>query len=58
MRKSIKIMISLIITALFVVGCSSSNDIKGNNIEDIELKEAKKIATKQGYSLKLDETIA
>lgn len=58
MMKSITILTTFIITALFIVGCSSSNDIQDNNTEDIALIEARKIASQQEYSLKLDETIA
>ena len=58
MRKSIILLTSFIITTVFIVGCSSSNGVQDNNSEDIVLKEAKKIATQQEYSLKLDETTA
>lgn len=57
MRKSIVLLISFIITTVFMVGCGGNN-IQDNNSEDIALKEAKKIATQQGYSLKLDEFIS
>lgn len=58
MRKSITLLISFIITVLSIVGCSSTNNIQENNLDDIALKEAQKIATQQGYSLKLDEITA
>lgn len=41
------------ITVLIAVGCSISNiDVQEINIDEIALKEAKKITSEQGYTLK------
>lgn len=58
MRKGIMKLFCLIATILFTVGCSNGRSYESDSIEDMALKEAEKIATEQGYSLKLDETIA
>lgn len=50
MKKSITILIYLIITVLITVGCNSN--IQEFNIDEIALKEAKKITSEQGYTLK------
>ncbi|WP_434799542.1 hypothetical protein [Terrisporobacter vanillatitrophus] len=52
MKKILMISISFIITALFAVGCSSKGDVQKFNMYEIALKEAKKIASEQGYTLK------
>ena len=54
MRKSITIFIYFVITVLFVVGCSSNVNVQDFNIDEIALKEAKKITSEQGYTLKSD----
>ena len=41
-----------ITTTLLIAGCSSSKDIQDFSIEEISLKEAKKITSEQGYTLK------
>ena len=57
MKKIIMILLSFITTTLLVVGCSSSKDIQDFNIDKIALDEAKKITSKQGYTLK-SETLS
>lgn len=49
MKKITMILLSFITTTLLIAGCSSSKDI---SIEEISLKEAKKITSEQGYTLK------
>ena len=54
MRKSITIFIYFVITVLFAVGCSSNVNVQDLNIDEIALKEAKKITSEQGYTLESD----
>ena len=46
-----KILLYFITIALLVTGCSKK-DIKNVSIEEIDLQEAKKITSEQGYTLK------
>ena len=52
MKKITMILLSFITTTLLIAGCSSSKDIQDFSIEEISLKEAKKITSEQGYTLK------
>ena len=54
MKKIAMILLSFITITLLVAGCSSSKDIQDFSIEEIALEEAKKITSKQGYTLKAE----
>ena len=52
MKKITMILLSFITSTLLIAGCSISKDIQDFSIEEISLKEAKKITSEQGYTLK------
>jgi hypothetical protein len=57
MKRNKITLVCFIVIALFGAGCSNSVDNENSNIEDIVLKEAKRITFEQGYSLKSESLI-